>query len=262
MREACAGVIANFKSFLGSGWLMWLCFLVALVFCFFWMKDKRKKLFTVSILGCAMIINPIVYRLIGTSFMSGVYWRLFWALPIVIVVAAVLTELTGRISKDWVRFVTAIVLCLTIAAFGERVINRGTYTLPENDYQIPQAAIDVSDIVLEANEDVTAMIIVPDELVCYIRQYTGKISLAYGRNIWGFINNPTDWQFGLYDLMNAEEIDYRTLRDDAYACGCSYIVFNATQRELPENMGEYGYTFVGQTEPYVVYSLEEAGEYH
>lgn len=257
MREACAGVIANFKSFLGSGWLMWLCFLAALVFCFFRMKDKRKKLFTVSVLGCVIIINPIVYRLIGTSFMSGVYWRLFWALPIVIVVAAVLTEITGKISKEWLRFGTAIVLCLMIAAFGERVINRGTYTLPENDYQIPQAAIDVSDIVLEANDCCETMIIVPDELVCYIRQYTGKISLAYGRNIWGFINNPVDWQYELYDLMNAEEMDYRTLRDKAYTYGCCYIVFNITQWELPDNMKEYGYTFVGQTESYMVYSIEE-----
>lgn len=257
MREAWAGVIANFKSFLGSGWLMWLCFLVALVFCFFRMKDRRKKLFTVSVLGCVIIINPIVYRLIGTTFMSGVYWRLFWALPIVIVVAAVLTELTGKISKNWLRFVTAIVLCLTIAALGERVINRGTYTLPENDYQLPQEVIDVSDIILEANEDISTMIIVPDELVCYVRQYTGKLNLAYGRNIWGFINNPTEMQYKLHDLMNAEQIDYRTLRDEAYAYGCGYIVFNASQRELPDHMDEYGYTLVGSAEPYMIYSLEE-----
>ena len=257
MREACAGVIANFKSFLGSGWLMWLCFLAALVFCFFWMKDKQKKLFTVSVLGCAVILNPIVYRLIGTSFMSGVYWRLFWALPIVIVVAAVLTEFTGKLPKEWLRFVTAVILCLTIALLGERVINRGTYTLPENDYQIPQAAIDVSDIVLEATDGGRTMIIVPDELVCYIRQYTGKIDLSYGRNIWGFINNPVDWQYELYRLMNAEEIDYRTLRDTAYAYDCRYIVFNAAQRELPDDMTEYGYTFVGSTDQYMVYALEE-----
>lgn len=257
MREACAGVIANFKSFIGSGWLMWLCFLAALVFCFIWMKDKRKKLFTVSVLGGVIIINPIVYQLIGTRFMSGVYWRLFWALPIVIVVAAVLTEITGKLAKRWVRFAAVMVLCLTIACLGERVINRGTYTFAENDYQLPQAAIDVSDIVLKENEFVDTMIIVPDELVCYIRQYTGKISLAYGRNIWGFINNPADWQYGLYDLMNAREMDYRKLRDEAYACGCRYIVFNAGQRELPDDMEAYGYTFVGSAEPYMVYALEE-----
>ena len=257
MREAWMGVIANFISFLGTGWLMWVCFMAALVFCFFWMKDRRKKLFTVSLLGCVVIINPIVYRLIGTTFMSGVYWRLFWGLPIVIVVAAVLTELTGKVAKDWLRFGTAVVLCLTIAFLGERVINRGTYTLPENDYQLPQAVLDVSDIVLEANEDVSTMIIVPDELACYIRQYTGKINLAYGRNIWGFINNPTDLQYKLHALMTAEDMDYRTLRDEAYAYGCSYIVFNSAQRELPEDMEQYGYTFVGEAESYRVYALEQ-----
>ncbi len=215
---------------------MWGCFCVALIICFFLGKDRRKKLFTVSVLGCVVIINPVVYKLVGTRFLSGVYWRLFWALPIVIVVAVVLTEFTGKVKKEWLRVIAVGVLCLVIAVTGKSVINRGTYTLAENDYQIPQEAIDVSDVVLEASGGNHTTIIVPDELVCYIRQYTGKIALAYGRNIWGFINNAVDWQYELYDLMNAEQIDYAALRDTAYAYDCRYIVFNAEQRELPENM--------------------------
>lgn len=257
MREACAGVITNFKSFIGSGWLMWLCFCAALIICFFAWKEKRKKLVTISLLGCVVIINPIVYKLIGTSFMSGVYWRLFWALPIVIVVAAVLTMLVGKGKKEWIRMGTAFVLCIVIVLTGKSVINRGTYTLAENDYQIPQAAIDVSDIVLEATGGVDTMVIVPDDLVCYIRQYTSKITLAYGRNIWGFINNPVDWQYDLHDRMNAEQIDYVGLREEAYGHGCRYIIFNRDQRSLPENMEQYGYTLVGEAVPYAVYELSE-----
>lgn len=219
-------------------------------------KEKRKKLFTVSLLLCVLIINPVVYWLIGNRFMSGVYWRLFWALPIVVTVAVVLTELTGRLKREWLRFGTVGVLCLVILLTGKSVINHGTYVVPENDYQLPQAAIDVSEIVTEASEGNLTMAIVPDELVCYIRQYTGKIGLAYGRNIWGFMNNPEDWQLELYNRMNEETIDYAALRDAAYAYDCRYIVFNSEQRELPENMESYGYRFVGSAEPYMVYALE------
>lgn len=256
MRESFSYVISNFKSFIGSGWLMWGAFCAALLCCFFLGKDKRKKLFTVSVLLCVIIINPVVYRLIGDRFMSGVYWRLFWTLPIVVTVATVLTELTGRIRKEWIRVMAVGVLCLTIAFTGKSVINRGTYTEAENDYQLPQAAIDVSDIILDASEGNVTMAIVPDNLVCYIRQYTGSINLAYGRNIWGFINNPVDWQYELYDLMNAEPMDYAKLRDAAYEHNCRYIVFDKDQRELPENMDNYGYTLVGFADQYMVYALE------
>ena len=256
MREAITSVITNFKSFIGSGWLMWSVFCIALVICFFLGGDKRKKLFTASVLGCVVILNPLVYQLIGTRFMSGVYWRLFWALPIVLVVAVVLTELAGRAKREWLRFGTAVVLALAVAVLGKSVINRGTYTIAENDYQIPQKVIDVSDILLEASGGDCGMVIVPNELVCYIRQYTSNIRLAYGRNIWGYINNPVDWQYELYDLMNAMEIDYQILRDTAYHWQIQYIVFNEEQRDIPADLEEYGYTFVGTAAPYRVYSLE------
>lgn len=257
MREAITGVITNFKVFIGSGWLMWGVFCIALVICFFLGSDRRKKLFTVGVLGCVVILNPLVYQVIGTRFMSGVYWRLFWALPIVPVVAVVMTELVGRVKREWLRFGAAVVLALTVAVLGKRVINRGTYTIAENDYQLPQEVIEVSDILLEASGGDCGMVIVPDELVCYIRQYTANIRLAYGRNIWGFINNPVDWQYELYDFMHAEEIDYQNLRDTAVHWEIQYIVFNEEQRELPDNLEEYGYTMVGTAAPYRVYSLKK-----
>lgn len=256
MKESWASVVANFKSFIGSGWLMWGCFCGALLVCFFLGKDRRKKLFTVSLVLCITIINPIVYYFIGNRFMSGVYWRLFWTLPLVVTVAVALTELTGKLKNEWIRFFTVGALCLTILLTGKSVINRGTYVSAENDYQIPQAAIDVSDIVLEASGGNPTMMIVPDELVCYIRQYTGQIALAYGRNIWGFINDAVDWQMDLYNQMNAENIDYERLRESAYACGCRYIAFNSRQRELPKDMESYGYRFIDSAGEYMVYALE------
>lgn len=257
MREACSDVIANFKSFIGNGWLMWLVFCIALVFCFFFWKEQRKKLVTISLLGCVVIINPIVYMIIGKRFMSGVYWRLFWALPIVIVVAAVLTYIVSKGKKAWIRMGTAFVLCIAIAVLGKSVINRGTYVMPENDYQIPQEAIDVSEVILEATGGVNTMIIVPDELFCYIRQYTAQISLAYGRNVWGFINTPVDWQIRLHDMMYAEDMDYSLLSDEARGYGCSYIVFDGIQKRLPEDIEEYGYKYIDTVAQYEIFELTE-----
>ena len=84
------------------------------------------------------------------------------------------------------------------------------------------------------------MVIVPDELVCYIRQYTSHISLFYGRNIWGFMNNPTAEQLELYQLLHEENRDYQAIHDQAKAYGCHYIVFNPEAVPLPDDMETYG----------------------
>lgn len=257
MKESIVSVIANFKSFIGTGWLMWACFCIALLVCFFLGKEKRKKLFTVSLILCLLILNPLVYKLVGDRFLSGVYWRLFWTLPIVVVCAVVLTELAGRIKKDALRFVAVVILSLMVACLGKSVINRGTYTVAENAYQIPQAAIDVADIILDDSETTPVLVIAPDDLVCYIRQYTAAIQLAYGRDMWGFINTPKDWEVELYQLMHAEQIDFRSLSKKALEYGCSYVVFDENLINLPENLEKWGYTFVNATEHYRIYALEE-----
>ena len=98
--------------------------------------------------------------------------------------------------------------------------------------------------------------IVPNELLCYIRQYTANIALCYGRNIWGYMNNPSEQQVQLYNLMNAEQIDYQALHDGAKGYGCDFIVFNSDVRQIPDEMESFGYTLKGSTGCYLIYSLE------
>ncbi|MDD6056944.1 MAG: hypothetical protein PUB98_01585 [Clostridiales bacterium] len=255
MKEAFISVLANFKSFLGSGWLMWVVFCVALIGCCLLGKEKRK-LFTVSVMLCLMILNPITYQVVGEKFLSGVYWRLFWTLPIVTAVAVVLTELAGRWKKEWMRFLTVGAFCIVIALLGKSVINRGTYTVAANDYQLPQEVIAISDRILQETEGETVRVLMPDALVCYVRQYTTKITLAYGRDIWGFIAPPEAWEQELYQLAHDENIDYGRLCETALRYGCRFAVFDTEAAELPRDMERQGYTYVGAVEQYRIYALD------
>lgn len=63
-------------------------------------------------------------------------------------IALVLTDAVGLISKRFLRLVAVGVLCIVIAKTGFFFFNGETYCKPENDYQIPQVAIDVSDEIL------------------------------------------------------------------------------------------------------------------
>ena len=256
MKETWFHVLDDFKDYIGNGWFVWACFLVALVFCLVKGNDRRKRLFTFSAVAIVILFNPLVYKVVGEKFMSGVYWRLFWVIPTVITLGITLTDLAAKVKMNLLRLAAVGVLCIVIAKTGTFFFNGDTYCVPENDYEIPQVAIDVSDEIQRITEGGYSTVIVPNELLCYIRQYTANIALFYGRNIWGFMNNPTDAQWELYNLMNAEQIDYKLLHDSAAAYGCNFIVFNSDVRQIPDEMESYGYTLKGSTGCYLIYSLE------
>lgn len=259
MKEALIGVYDNFKSFLGTGpdgWFLWGCFCAALLVCFLKGRDTRQKIGTVSVLGLLVILNPVFYQVIGTRFLSGVYWRLFWILPVTIACGVMFTELVSKIGTYWVRFLVLAALCLVIGKLGTRVINGDTYTAAENPYQIPQEAVEVSELILKENEGHASMAVVPDELTCYIRQYTSKINLAYGRNLWGFISSPTAEQVALYELVTSGNPDPKDLYRELAARGCHYIVFNTEKQELPVHLEEHGFSLCGETGVYEVYRVE------
>jgi hypothetical protein len=259
MQTAVTGVIDNFKSFTGTGWVMWLIYGASLLYLFWVERPYRKQLVTVSLVLCVLVINPVTYRFVGERFLSGVYWRLFWTFPIVIVAAAALTLLVGKLKKGVLRVAAVAVLCLAIALTGQRVINRGTYTAAENDYQIPQAAIDVADAVMREADMTLVRIIAPDDLVCYIRQYTSLIKLAYGRDVqgWGYIGDPNPLEQLIYDLLHEEEVDYAAVREAALTYQCAYVVIDVAGKELPDDMEELGYRMVEEVDHYAIFDIRE-----
>lgn len=256
MKEAWSYVVTNLRSYIGDDWILWGCFCLALIVCFFLGDDNRKKVCYVGVLACVVVINPIVYFLIGQKFLSGVYWRLFWVIPVVITIAVVLTELVMHIKKEMLRIVIAFIICIVIAKVGVCVFRGGTYQVAENEYQIPQSAVSISDIILEHSEGQNVKVVVPNEMVTFVRQYTSKVQLLYGRNIWGFINTATVEQREVYEAMNAEELDLEMLFEKAVYLGGNYIVFNINERKLPDDMETYGYQYIGEYENYEVYWLE------
>jgi hypothetical protein len=239
------------------GWLIWGLYIAALLVCLITDRENRVKLVPVSLVLAIIIFNPVFYLYIGERFLSGVYWRLFWTFPVVITIACVATQLISRFKHGAVRLIAAFVFAMCIAVSGQSVINRGTYTVAENEYQIPQRAIDVADIILGDADTRKARVIATDDLVCYIRQYTSLIELAYGRDMWGFIADPTEAETDIYDTLHDETVDYEKLWELANSNNFKYLVLDEELFDIPEDMEDIGYRLVDKTGKYMIYHVEE-----
>lgn len=252
----CYAVWDEFVNFIDGreGFLHWLLFGLAIFCCVCMGKDDRKRLFWPSTLVLLFFFNPIFYAVIGTRFLSGVYWRLLWMLPISFVIAYAVTQMAYKAKKDVLRVCVLAVACVCIIVTGKPVFSAETYTEKENEYEISQAAIEICDIVMGDLSDWKENIIVPNELWCDIRQYSCSVGLLYGRNAGGFISNIEPDENAVYEEMCKEEPDVAVITDIAKQRGCRFIVFNTSFHQIPEDMSSYGYEKLAVVQDdYVVY---------
>lgn len=162
-------------------------------------------------------------------------------LPVSFVIAYALTKLVGMIKKDVIRICAVVMACVCIVVTGEPIFSQTTYTEKENAYELPQAAIEISDVVKSRLNDWKETIIVPNELLCSVRQYSSAVCLLYGRNAGGFISDIGEDEMLVYQEMCKEEPDVELVTRIALEKNCRYIVFNTSFHQIPEDMTEYGY---------------------
>lgn len=256
MSTYCYAVWDEFTKFIGgrAGLWHWLLFGAAIFCCAFFGKEERKKIFWPSALVLLFFFNPIFYAVIGTRFLSGVYWRLLWMLPISFVLAYVIIQLVYKVNRDVLRVLVLAAACVCIIVTGEREFSKATYTEKENEYEISQAAIEICDVVMARLSDWKEIIIVPNELLCDIRQYSCSVGLLYGRNAGGFITDIEPEELAVYEEMCKEVPDVKLITDIAKERNCRYIVFRTSFHQIPEDLSSYGYgKFAVVQEDYVIY---------
>lgn len=249
-------VWGEFVNFIGGreGLLHWMLFVAALIGSFFLGKSERKKIFWPSVAVLIFFFNPFFYKYVGTKFLSGVYWRLLWMLPVSFVIAYTLTKLAYRMKKDILRIGVVIAACVCIIITGRPIFSGETYHEKTNAYELPNAAIAIGDFVDMWMNQWKETLIVPNELLCSVRQYSASACLLYGRNIGGFISEIGEEEMQVYEEMSKENPDVALITEIALRKNCRFIVFNTSFHKIPEDLTAYGYQRVQILEDvYAVY---------
>ena len=178
-------------------------------------------------------------------------------LPISFTVAYAVVRLVFRWKKQFVRIVVLVAAIAVVAVSGQRIYSGTNFTQAENEYKLPQAALDVADILAGAGVNWKVKSVVPNELFCYIRQYRCDIGLFYGRNVGGFISGIGDDEAAMYQQMCQEKPDMSVVTDIAKRNEIVFLCFNRATQEIPEDLKPYGYHYYGETGDYVIYMLGE-----
>lgn len=171
------------------------------------------------------------------------YYRLLWLLQMSMVSAYGALKLCGKYRK-----LMLAVMCIAIISCGSFVYRNANITRAQNLYHIPSEVVEAASIMDPGEGRIMAL--VPAEMIHFIRQYTDRITLPYGREML-----ISRWKFesDLYEIMeNSEVIETSEFVELTRASYCMYVVLRK-DRQLAEPLTDYGFELFAQTDNYLIY---------
>ena len=222
---------------------------------YLWLKEKDKKLRAILVYAPTLILIAFFCPLFRKVFVrlfedAETYYRILWLLQMSLVSTYGALKLAGRHRKIMLAIMT-----VAIIACGSYVYSGQYISKAENIYHLPDEAVEVAEII--DPEKGRIMALVPADLIYYLRQYSTRINMPYGREMliarWGYYND-------MYEAMElAENIETPSFVELARSYGCNYVVLTRN-RKLEEPLTDYDFELYAQTDKYMIYRDTKTGE--
>lgn len=237
--------VQAFWQYFADGWYFY--FMIAAVLYVIIRRHARKKagfFAYAAIILLILIFNPVVTAIVEKMLEGNVYWRVFWTLPLIPLIAYVVTDIAWERREWFMRLLACVMFAGIIMVGGKWIYTQENFTKAENTYKIPDQAAGVCELIMEDGAEGRA--IVHPDLITYLRQYSADVTMLYGRR--GYSSNLTR----VMDALQQEVIDVEYLEKVAKYYECSYIVVKADAlfQSMPE---ESGWILLGDTGMYCVY---------
>lgn len=242
-------IIKNaFSRYSGSGYYF-VVFFISLMYIFILEKDKNKRafLFYFSCLVFGIVLNPIFNKLVDNFLNANVYQRLFWMIPMGIVIAYVGTDLVKRIEKKSQKIVVFIMLILVIIFSGKIMYTKDNYSKTNNLFKFPNEVSEIIDVMSSIQlENKKAM--VSTDVVAYVRQKDASIKTAYPRRPYGYDDYDIVKYYNSGDVKNLTELcKEKNVNMIVYDKGITLSI----------SPSYFGYEHYTQTEKYDIYILKD-----
>lgn len=240
-------IISLFREYMGTGLiLMW--YLLALIY--LWIREKRKNcrvLFIyMPIIFLLLFFNPLFAKIIYTVADDEIYYRILWLLPITMTIAFTLVDIYGRLEGAKKSFFP-VVAGLLVVVSGSFIYANPHFGPAENIYHVPQSVVDICDAIEVEGREVTAVF--PEEMLQYVRQYSGSICMPYGRES---TVGTWVWQNEMYPVMESEVIDAAVLTRMAREQACIYIIL-PKDKKITGDMAACQYEVFAELHGYLIY---------
>ena len=233
-----------FQKYMGTG-LIVIWFLAALVYVLLNEKQRPKRIFFVYMPVVMLLIyfNPLFIGVFFSAAESEIYFRMWWLVPVIIVIAYAAVSICDRL-RGRAKGIFAVTAVALIILSGKLVYSNPLYSRAENSYHVPQSVVEICDAIVVPGREVMAAF--PSELILYVRQYDPRVCMPYGRDDMGKYYNA------FYDAMQEKDIDLEVIMPFANQTLCHYLIFR-DDKEILGNPQDFGLEFFERIDGYVIY---------
>lgn len=201
--------VTLFREYMGKGFVM-ILFFIALIYLFVSEKNKNRRILFVYMPVTVLVIffNPFSTGLLMRILDSEIYYRLLWLLPMTAVLSYTVSQIYIKLQgASRALFLAGAAAIIMIS--GSFIYMNPNYSRAENLYHIPDEVIEICDALEAEDPEHESYVAVPSEMLQYVRQYSGKLVLEYGREVlvdrWENYNE-------LYEAMEADPMDAATIK--------------------------------------------------
>ncbi len=223
--------------------------IISCIYLFVYYREIGKMIILPSLVILFLLLNPFLYKVI---FSGGRYWRFFWALPCIMVIAVAFTEFVKNTNGKYSKILVAVALFSLIVLKGTNVYKNAGFSKMQNYYKLSDETVSVCNAVL--NIDDHPRCIFPQTLFCEARQYSGEIELLYGRGIYGYIIRSSDELQDVYNGMEGETPDYDLVLSKAGELNYSIVVTYEDRPIDEEILRKYGFMYMNTAKGYNIYA--------
>lgn len=258
--EVICCVLKNSKYYWGTG-VIAAYFLLAL---FLLIINKRKNekdrfisiyVFIIGVLYFFPVTAWIIMKCVGAE----VYWRMFWLIPIPIIVAYVIVKQVDKINRKKIKVMVAIVSGVMLVIGGNFLYTKEIFNYNGNIYGVPQSTIDVCDAIVRdvKNRGISEYYVAAsEEFSPWIRQYAPAIKMLYGRNGRKAKGKNNENIYEIYYMLSLDDtLEWDRLVLNIEKEKCDYLI-SIPSRISAQEAVEHGFRIVDQQENYIVLTLD------
>ncbi len=252
-----------------AGHWFYIISVVSLVGLLFLMKNRRVNFVLPLILISVVILNPILSN-IWIKYSGYAYWRMLWLFPVIPLCATLPSVIVEKIKEKKI-----LVKLLVVLAFSLIFATTGTFIYTDywgkfdvfagNKSKIPEAAVEVSNYLISIDENPKAVIVpeiyynekeecyVVTGLQDYIRQFSGKIDLMFGR--YEYIIFMNSEAYDVYNNLVNEDGDIGIVALNMLNEGYKYLVVNKDNTVVLNKVNTGNFELIHAIEGYNIYKV-------
>ena len=228
--------------------------LLLLLTLFMWIylliKEKERRNRILFVYAPLIIVILFLFPLSRKFFVAAgldpeTYYRILWTIPMGIITIYGFCHMFEKHRRIGVILAASlIVLC------GRCVYQSDYISKAENPYHIPDTVIEICDLIEPENPNARVSAVMPPELIHFVRQYSARINMPYGREM---IVQQWDYYNAVYEAMEGSEIvDMEKLLKAVREEYCQYIVMAPGRRSNQDPL-LCGLDLVGEVDGYRIY---------